>query len=162
MHQGAEVFEPQTELIYGWLQIITGCCIAFIHGAQDSANAAGPFASIWYCFQVRVERIRASLQPWMRPSPRPLSESVNEPAGHNAVSAMDPCLGSSRDLGRIKYIWLCHREGTRGQASKNVAIPVSFDGSIHGVAHDFPAATGWEYAWCHISLNPDLPQCILC
>ncbi len=41
MHQAAEIFEPETELVYMYLQMFSACCVSFAHGAKDSANAGG-------------------------------------------------------------------------------------------------------------------------
>jgi PiT family inorganic phosphate transporter len=34
------------ERIFGWLQILTACFVAFAHGANDVANAVGPLAAV--------------------------------------------------------------------------------------------------------------------
>lgn len=47
MHDGAEVFDPQTEHVYKYLQVFSAICVSFAHGANDVANAAGPLAGIW-------------------------------------------------------------------------------------------------------------------
>lgn len=50
MHANAEVFPPATEQIFKYLQVFTACCVSFAHGANDVANAIGPFAGIWYVY----------------------------------------------------------------------------------------------------------------
>ncbi|KAG2491822.1 hypothetical protein HYH03_009779 [Edaphochlamys debaryana] len=50
LHAHAEVFDPATESAFKVLQVLTSMCAAFSHGANDVANAAGPFAAIYYCF----------------------------------------------------------------------------------------------------------------
>ena len=47
IHNNAEVFDIRTEEFFKYLQIFTASCSAFSHGANDVANAIGPFAAIY-------------------------------------------------------------------------------------------------------------------
>ncbi|KAG2484956.1 hypothetical protein HYH03_016254 [Edaphochlamys debaryana] len=51
MHQAAEVFDPETEQVYKYLQVFSACAVAFAHGANDVANAVGPFTGIWFVYR---------------------------------------------------------------------------------------------------------------
>ena len=46
LNDNAEVFDPRTEEFFKYLQIFSASCSAFSHGANDVANAMGPFAAI--------------------------------------------------------------------------------------------------------------------
>ena len=46
IHDDAEVFDPKTEESFKYLQIFTAICGSFSHGANDVANAVGPYAAI--------------------------------------------------------------------------------------------------------------------
>lgn len=47
IHNNAEKFDPQTEEYFKYLQIFTAIFDSFSHGANDVANAIGPFAAIY-------------------------------------------------------------------------------------------------------------------
>ena len=51
LHNNAEKFDKKTEEVFKYLQIFTAICDAFSHGANDVANAIGPFAAIWVIHQ---------------------------------------------------------------------------------------------------------------
>jgi solute carrier family 20 (sodium-dependent phosphate transporter) len=52
LHQSAEKFDIRTEELFKYLQIFTAACDAFSHGANDVANAIGPFVAIYTIYQV--------------------------------------------------------------------------------------------------------------
>lgn len=47
IHERAEVFDPQTELVYQYLQVFSAICVIFAHGAGEVGYMAGPLGSIW-------------------------------------------------------------------------------------------------------------------
>ena len=47
IHKNAETFDVKTEYTFRYLQIFTAICDAFSHGANDVANAIGPFVTIY-------------------------------------------------------------------------------------------------------------------
>tara|TARA_Y100000592_G_scaffold5218_1_gene7403 strand:- start:829 stop:2283 length:1455 start_codon:yes stop_codon:yes gene_type:complete len=51
LHNDAEKFDKKTEEVFKYLQIFTAICDSFSHGANDVANAIGPFAAIWVIYQ---------------------------------------------------------------------------------------------------------------
>ena len=50
IHKNAEKFDSKTEEVFKYLQIFTAVCDAFSHGANDVANAIGPFAAIYVIY----------------------------------------------------------------------------------------------------------------
>lgn len=66
IHHNAEVFDVHTEKIYQYLQVFTACCVAFAHGANDVANAIGPFSGIYTTFQTyAVPTGSAQTEKWI-------------------------------------------------------------------------------------------------
>lgn len=47
LHHNAEKFNEKTEYTFHYLQIFTAVCDSFSHGANDVANAIGPFAAMY-------------------------------------------------------------------------------------------------------------------
>lgn len=46
-----ELFHPDTESYFKYLQVFTAMCMSFAHGANDVSNAIGPFAAIWNIYE---------------------------------------------------------------------------------------------------------------
>tara|TARA_Y100000816_G_C25799871_1_gene418971 strand:- start:3 stop:635 length:633 start_codon:yes stop_codon:yes gene_type:complete len=51
IHKNAELFDNRIEEVFKYLQIFTASCDAFSHGANDVANAVGPFAAIYLIYR---------------------------------------------------------------------------------------------------------------
>jgi solute carrier family 20 (sodium-dependent phosphate transporter) len=51
MHDSVEKFDPKAEQLFTWLQVFTASFDSFAHGANDVANAIGPFASIYQLYK---------------------------------------------------------------------------------------------------------------
>ena len=63
MHKNAEVFDPSTEKMFTYLQIITAVFNSFAHGANDVANAIGPFAACVAIYQTGNATGDATVNP---------------------------------------------------------------------------------------------------
>ncbi|PWI73638.1 phosphate permease [Purpureocillium lilacinum] len=51
IHAHAKHYDNRTEFLYTFLQIMTASAASFTHGANDVANAVGPYASIFQIWQ---------------------------------------------------------------------------------------------------------------
>ncbi|CAN0347857.1 unnamed protein product [Pylaiella littoralis] len=50
IHENAEKFDPRTEEAFKYVQVFTAICDSFSHGANDVANAMGPFSGIFLVY----------------------------------------------------------------------------------------------------------------
>lgn len=51
IHNQAEKFDPKIEETFKYLQVFSAICDSFSHGANDVANAIGPFAAIYTIYK---------------------------------------------------------------------------------------------------------------
>lgn len=51
IHANAEKFDPKVEAVFRYIQIFTAICDSFAHGANDVANAMGPFMAIYIIYK---------------------------------------------------------------------------------------------------------------
>merc|ERR1719198_2934258 len=51
VHKQAERFDKDAEAMFVYLQVFSACFDALAHGANDVANAVGPFATIFLLYQ---------------------------------------------------------------------------------------------------------------
>eukprot|EP00958_Prasinococcus_capsulatus_P024686 scaffold3886_cov399-Prasinococcus_capsulatus_cf.AAC.43 len=51
IHAHSEDFDPKTEYGLRSMQVVTACCDAFAHGANDVANSVGPFAALYVIYR---------------------------------------------------------------------------------------------------------------
>jgi len=61
VHDNAEVFDEKAESVYRFVQIFTAICDSFAHGANDVANAMGPFAAIYVIYSTNEVSKKAEL-----------------------------------------------------------------------------------------------------
>lgn len=48
MHMRVTTYMNDTEHLYSFIQVMTACTASFAHGANDVANAIGPYALIYH------------------------------------------------------------------------------------------------------------------
>ncbi|EFQ34466.1 phosphate transporter [Colletotrichum graminicola] len=54
MHARVEHYDNKAEYLYSFMQIMTACTASFTHGANDVANAIGPYATIFQIWNTGV------------------------------------------------------------------------------------------------------------
>ncbi|RIA97143.1 phosphate transporter [Glomus cerebriforme] len=54
IHDFAIKYDPDTESLYSFLQILTSSFVSFAHGSNDVSNAVGPFSIIYLIYQYGV------------------------------------------------------------------------------------------------------------
>lgn len=52
------------ERMFGWLQILSACLMAFAHGANDVANAIGPLSAALYILQTGTVALDTAIPSW--------------------------------------------------------------------------------------------------
>lgn len=52
------------ERLFGWLQIMSACLMAFAHGANDVANAIGPFSAALHILNTGKVAFQTAVPPW--------------------------------------------------------------------------------------------------
>ncbi len=57
--------EEKVECVFGYLQIMTACYVAFAHGANDVANAVGPLAAIYSVVKTKTVAMQVEVPVWM-------------------------------------------------------------------------------------------------
>lgn len=50
IHNNAEKFDPKAEAVFRYIQVFTAICDSFAHGANDVANAMGPFMAVYVIY----------------------------------------------------------------------------------------------------------------
>ena len=65
IHDNAEVFEDRTENSFRVLQVLTSAADSFAHGANDVANAVGPFAAIWGVYKTETLNTKSETPEWI-------------------------------------------------------------------------------------------------
>ncbi len=65
IHSQGEVFEPRTERVFTYLQVVTACFDSFGHGANDVANSIGPLAAIVAIYETSSVSSDATVPLWV-------------------------------------------------------------------------------------------------
>lgn len=64
-HQHSRVFSDRSERLFSQLQVFTACFSAFAHGANDVANAIGPFAAIIAIYDHGIVNSKSDVPIWI-------------------------------------------------------------------------------------------------
>ncbi len=65
LHQRAEKFDPYTERVFSYLQVVTATLNAFAHGANDVSNSIGPLASCIAVYKMGGVSESPDVEPWV-------------------------------------------------------------------------------------------------
>lgn len=57
--------DPKPQLVFKYLQIFTACMASFAHGTNDTSNAIGPFAAIWFLWREGVIETDQPIPIWI-------------------------------------------------------------------------------------------------
>ncbi|CAI6098655.1 unnamed protein product [Clonostachys chloroleuca] len=66
IHARATHFDNRTEFLYTFLQVLTASAASFVHGANDVANAVGPYASIYQIWESgKIPGAKSNVPVWI-------------------------------------------------------------------------------------------------
>lgn len=65
IHQHAEKFDPRTENIFSFVQVVTATFDSFCHGANDVANSIGPFAGVISIYLHKGIESKSEVSVWI-------------------------------------------------------------------------------------------------
>lgn len=66
IHANAEVFDYRAEAVFKYIQVFTACVMSFAHGANDVANAMGPFSAVYYIWKnAAVPGKKVHVESWV-------------------------------------------------------------------------------------------------
>jgi len=60
-----EDFDPKTEEMFSYLQVLTACLLSFAHGANDVANAIAPLSAVFAIYNNRGVESKSPVQRWV-------------------------------------------------------------------------------------------------
>ncbi|KAH7153270.1 phosphate transporter [Dactylonectria macrodidyma] len=117
IHARAEHFDNRAEYLYTFLQIMTAAASSFVHGANDVANAVGPYATIYQIWQNgSIEGAKSEVPLWILAFGGAgiviglwtYGYNIMANLG-NRVTLMSPARGFSMELGSVITIIIATR-----------------------------------------------------
>ncbi|CEJ89879.1 Putative Phosphate-repressible phosphate permease [[Torrubiella] hemipterigena] len=154
MHTHSVHYDNRAEFLYTFLQVMTAAAASFTHGANDVANAIGPYASIYQIWQTNAIPSKAKVPTWIL-----AFGGVGIVVGlwtygyhimrnlGNRVTLMSPSRGFSMELGSVITVIMATR----------LELPVSttqcITGAIVGVGlcnGDWRAINWRMVAWIYL------------
>lgn len=157
IHARARHFDNKAEFLYTFLQVMTAAAASFTHGANDVANAIGPYASIyqiWSSEKIPDEDDGAKVETWILAFGGiaiviglwTYGYNIMRNLG-NRVTLMSPARGFSMELGSVITVIMATR----------LKLPVSttqcITGAIVGVGlcnGDWRAINWRMVAWIYL------------
>ena len=117
IHARATHYDNRTEFLYTFLQVMTAASASFVHGANDVANAIGPYASIFQIWQQgEVPGAKANVPLWILAFGGAgiviglwtYGYNIMKNLG-NRVTLMSPARGFSMELGSVITVVIATR-----------------------------------------------------
>jgi len=65
MWESGEDFDPKTEEMFSFLQVLTACLLSFAHGANDVANAIAPLSAVLSIYSNNGVEAKSPVQKWV-------------------------------------------------------------------------------------------------
>ena len=108
----------KVECVFGYLQIMTACYVAFAHGANDVANAVGPLAAIYSVVRTKTVVMHVEVPYWMLAfggaavggGLLAFGARVMQTIGRK-ITEITPVRGFSAEFGAATTILICSRLG---------------------------------------------------
>jgi hypothetical protein len=129
MHAAAFSASAETEEMFKFLQLCSCCLFSLSHGANDVANAVGPFASVWMIYSTGKVSSKAGVPIWILVYGGVAIDIGLITMGHQIMAALgnrltlqSPSRGYCIELGAMFTVMIASRLG----------IPVSTTHSITG------------------------------
>jgi sodium-dependent phosphate transporter len=129
MHAAAFNASAETEEMFKFLQLCSCCLFSLSHGANDVANAVGPFASVWMIYSTGKVSSKAGVPIWILVYGGVALDIGLLTMGHQIMAALgnrltlqSPSRGYCIELGAMFTVMIASRLG----------IPVSTTHSITG------------------------------
>lgn len=150
IHARGSHFDNKTEFLYTFLQIMTASAASFVHGANDVANAVGPYATIFQVWESgEVPGPKANVPVWILAfggagiaiGVWTYGYRIMANLG-NKVTLMSPARGFSMELGSVITVVIATRLGMFFAHSIFLDIVLNFP-------HRAPCFHHPVHHWCH-------------
>jgi sodium-dependent phosphate transporter len=150
VHARATHFDNKTEYLYTFLQILTASAASFVHGANDVANAVGPYATIFQVWDKGIVPEKAEVPVWIL-----AFGGIGIAIGcwtygyhimgnlGNRITLMSPSRGFSMELGSVIAVVVATRLGMLAPLSiASSHIPLTLSARTSRLHHPV-------HHWCH-------------
>ncbi|GMK58263.1 hypothetical protein CspeluHIS016_0502950 [Cutaneotrichosporon spelunceum] len=152
MHEQVDQYGNETEHLYSFLQVLTACTNSFAHGANDVANAVGPFSAIYYVWSNGVVTPKNTPTPtWILAFGGAMIVIGLATYGYNMMAAlgnrltlMSPSRGFSMELGASITVLLASQYGIPVSTTMCITGATAGVGLVSGG----PKAVNWRaFGW---------------
>lgn len=131
----------QVEKLFAYLQVGTACSVAFAHGANDVANAIGPFAAIFAVFRTGDLSMKVPVPIWLLAlgglgiviGLSTWGYRVIETIGKK-ITAITPSRGFSAEFATAATVLVCSKMGLPISTSHTLVGSVIGVGMARGIA----------------------------